>query len=762
VAAVDSARITHIVERALAEGRASLLESEGLDVLDAIRVRTPARRFVRDAAALDAIDLRAFGDPLVLKVVSAHLAHKTEVGGVAVVPATTPALSAAMAQMAGRLGAIPFDGFSLNQFVDHPSGLGAELLVGLRRTEEFGAVVAIGAGGVHAEALARALRPEERLALFLDPRTPLDRIVARLARHPITRIAGGLERGGRRLVALEELAQLIVSLLRLAQSPAGRRITELEINPLALAPGGPVALDALVRVRRPERPVSGRRPLEKLAHLLTPRTIALVGVSEAPARPGRLILQNLLRGGFPPDRLRVVKPGVERIDGVPCVPDLAALPEPVDLLVVAVGAPGVPAIVAEAIATRRAESLIVIPGGLGERDGTAALEREVRARLAAARETPWRGPVLNGGNCLGLRSVPGGYDTTFIPDHKMPRPSGPAAPVAILAQSGAFAFARWSRQPSLNPRYLISVGNQTDLTIGDYLAYLRGDPGVRLFACYVEGFRPLDGRQWLDAATAIVAEGRSVLLFRNARTPAGVRAGASHTAAVAGDYAVLVELAREAGVLVADTLEDFDDALRLHCAFADRPAAGTRLGAVSNAGFECVAAGDAPAPLELASLGPGTVARLEGLLAATGLEDIVQVHHPVDLTPTMPDAGFAEAVRAVLEDPGVDVGVVGVVPLTAALRTLPKGHGHDEDCARADAIAGLLGVIRREVAKPWVVAVDAGVRYDPFVARLEDAGIPTFRTLDRALRALGAWGAQTARGVPRAQPDLHTAGTDAW
>jgi len=762
VAAVESARITQITERALAEGRATLLESEGLDVLDAIGVRTPARRLLGNAAELDRIDVRAFGDPLVLKVVSSHLAHKTEVGGVAVVPATVPAVSAAMAEMAVRLAAIPFDGFSLNQFVDHPAGLGAELLVGLRRTEEFGPVVAIGAGGVHAEALASALRPEERLALFADPRAPLDRIVARLARHPITRIAGGLERGGRRLVALEVVAELIVRLLRLAQSPAGRRITELEINPLALAAGGPVALDALVRVRRPERPVSGRRPLEKLAYLLTPRTIALVGVSGAPTRPGRLILQNLLRGGFPPDRLRVVKPGAERLDGVSCVPDLAALPEPVDLLVVAVGAPGVPAIVAEAIATRRAESLIVIPGGLGERDGTAVLEREVRARLAAARETPWRGPVLNGGNCLGVRSVPGGYDTTFIPDHKMPRPAGPAAPIAILAQSGAFAFARWSRLPALNPRYLISVGNQTDLTIGDYLTYLRGDSGVRLFACYVEGFRPLDGRQWLDAAAAIVAEGRSVLLFRSARTPAGALAGASHTAAVAGDYAVLVELAREAGVLVADTLEDFDDVLRLHCAFSDRPAAGTRLGAVSNAGFECVAAGDAPAPLRLATLGPGTVARLEGLLAASRLEEIVQVRHPVDLTPTMPDAGVAEAVRAVLEDDAVDVGVVGVVPLTPALQTLPRGSGHDEDCARADAVAGLLGLIRREVAKPWVAVVDAGVRYDPFVARLEDAGIPTFRTLDRALRALGAWGAQTARGVPRAQPDLHTAGTDAW
>jgi acyl-CoA synthetase (NDP forming) len=370
--------------------------------------------------------------------------------------------------------------------------------------------------------------------------------------------------------------------------------------------------------------------------------------------------------------------------------------------------------------------------------------------------------VLTGANCLGIRSVPGRYDATFIPEHKMPRPAGRPAPIALLSQSGAFAFARWSRQPTLNPRYVISIGNQTDLTIGDYLTYLQADPEVRLFACYLEGFRALDGRRWLDAAAAIVAQGRSVLLYRNARTAAGARAGASHTAALAGDYAVLRELAREAGVIVADTLDEFDDYLRLSQAFADRPITGTRLGAVSNAGFECVAAGDAPPPLALATLGPGTVARLEGLLAVTGLEDVVEVRHPVDLTPTMPDRGFAEAVRAVLEDGEVDLGVVGCVPLTPALETLAPASDHAENCGHPDAVAALLGRVHRDLAKPWVAVVDAGRHYDAFVARLEAEGIPTFRTMDRALRALGRYGAESARVARIAHADLQPAGTDTW
>jgi len=441
------------------------------------------------------------------------------------------------------------------------------------------------------------------------------------------------------------------------------------------------------------------------------------------------------------------------------VPDLGALPEPVDLCVVAVAAGQVSGILAAAIESQRAEAMIVIPGGLGEREGSGERERDVRRQLARARQSAWGGPVVNGGNCLGVRSVPGGYDTTFIPDYKLPRPHGPAAPLALIAQSGAFAIARWSRVAALNPRYLVSVGNQTDLTVGDYLTYLEADPAVRVFACYVEGFRPLDGRRWLDAAARLTASGRTVLLYRGARTPTGARAGASHTATIAGDYAITRALAVEAGVLVAETIDEFDDLLRLSVALLDRPTRGGRLGAVSNAGFECVAAGDAPAPLTPATLGSGTIARLEGLLASSGLDDVVSVHHPLDLTPTMNDAGFEAAVRAVLDDDQVDTAVVGCVPLTGALETLPPAVGHLEDAAGASAVAARLGRVWRETRKPWVTIVDAGDRYDPFALLLEREGIPTFRTMDRALRALARWCDAAARAERGAPSDPLTAGT---
>ncbi len=729
---------TGVIAQAVAEGRDSLLEPEAFALVSALGLRVPRQLFVRAAAEAARADLTMLGgDRVVVKVASPAILHKTDVGGVAVVPATPTAVVRAVRDMSERLAEYPVAGFTLQEFVPHPERVGAELLVALRYTEDFGPVVSVGAGGVHAELFGRHLRAGDGLAMFVRGEDPVawERTVGT---KPVLRLAVGCGRDRDPLVAQDVLLGLVRLLLDFAETPDGAAIGELEINPLALTPTGPVALDALVTLRRAPGPTAAARPLHKLRHLLQPGRIALVGVSEGD-NPGRVILRNLLRSGFARDRVFVVKRGVPAIDGVRCWPTLESLPHLVDLCVLAVNAHQVPRLLREAVTHRVAESLIVIPGGLGETAGSEGLADEVARTLAGARATSWGGPLVNGGNCLGVRSAPGGYDTTFIPEYKLPPPAAQGAPLALIAQSGAFAVARWSKLAGLGPRYLISVGNQLDLTVGDYLTYLKDDPEIRVFACYVEGFRPGDGRRWLAAAREIVASGRTVLLYRGARTTAGVRAGASHTAAIAGEYAVTRELAHGAGVLVADTLDEFDDWLRVFTLLDDRPARGRRLGAVSNAGFECVAIADAMGGLESARLTPETTRRIDDALAAGGLEGVVGVQLPLDLTPTMDAAGYETCVRAVLEDDGVDIGVVGCVPLTPALATLPSGAGHPEDLHDADALAARLGRLRHAVPKPWVAVVDAGSGYDAFARLLEAARIPTFRTADRAVRAVAAY-----------------------
>ena len=198
-------------------------------------------------------------------------------------------------------------------------------------------------------------------------------------------------------------------------------------------------------------------------------------------------------------------------------------------------------------------------------------------------------------------------------------------------------------------------------------------------------------------------------------------------------------LAEAAGVLVADSLEDFDDLVRLFCLLADKVVGGLGLGALSNAGFECVAMADNLGPFTLPIFADETRDRLAELLEQAHIHDIVGVKNLLDLTPIVDDVGYESAVACVLSDPGVDVGVIGVVPMTAALDTVPAGEGHDEDPRHEDSIVMRMARLHAASTKPWVAVVDAGPLYDSMVGLLLEQGVPTFRTADRALRLFGRY-----------------------
>jgi acyl-CoA synthetase (NDP forming) len=421
------------------------------------------------------------------------------------------------------------------------------------------------------------------------------------------------------------------------------------------------------------------------------------------------------------------------------VPGLAALEQPVDLLVCSISADQVPALVEEAATTGMARSLVLIPGGMEEKEGGSGALVRMHAALAASRLAPDGGPVLNGANCVGFRSLPGRVDTLFIPDHKLPAPLPPGAPVALVSQSGAFLVAALDRLGPHGPRYALSIGNQTDLTAADYLEYLADEPGLELVAVYMEGFRPGDGSRFLKAVARNRAAGRQVLLYMAGRTPAGARASASHTASVAGDHFVIQNLAAQAGALVCDSLADFGELIRVHTLLAGRPRTGRALGAVSNAGFECVAIADNLEGLDLAAFSPETGSRLQALLVQARVDRIVDLHNPLDLTPMAGDEVFGSVVAALAKAPEVDALVVGCVPMTPALATLPAGVGHGEDLSREGMVADRLARVFHDGNKAMIVAVEGGEGYHALRRRLEEAGVPVTDTVEKATRLLALW-----------------------
>jgi len=739
-----------VLVRAVGEGRSVLLEHEVYALLAGAGLRVPAHRFVASPEEVDATlcaGLRS--DRLVVKVVSPDVLHKSDVGGLARCANAGAAVRDAVARvLRAAAGAAPdadLRGALLVESVGFEGGLGREVLAGFRHDPAFGPVVAVGVGGLDTEYLLSALRPDRARAIGFAAGMTEDKALALLRGTVVHAALTGRLRSARGMGLREaELAGVVVALSRLAETfagftpPGGIGLAELEVNPLVAASDGRlVALDGLARLHRPAALAPPRR-VDRLRYLLTPRSAVVVGASASGPNVGRVILRNLVQGGgVPRDGIRVIHPDAEEIDGCPAVATPAALPGPVDLAVVAVpAARGGDRVVTELVEGRHARTVILVSGGFGETEAGQVAEARMRETIEASRRAPDGGVLVNGGNCLGILSVPGGYSSFFIPPHKLPLHDAPGRNVASISQSGAYLVSQISNlDRTLHPRYAISFGNQVDLTVSDYLEYLEGDAQVSVFAVYLEGFRPGDGARFLEVTRRLTGSGRTVLLYKAGRTAEGRAAAASHTAAAVGDHEVCRELVAAVGAIDCPTLDVFEDGLMTFSFLADRRAGGRRVAVLSNAGFECAVAADALHGLELAQLAPDTLARLRHLLPA----GVVDVHNPVDATPVTPTERYAACLEALLDDPGVDAAVVAGIPATPYLETLARGAGHEEDAGRDTSLPSRLIRLFRGTSKPVVFSVDAGPLYDPCVQAMKGAGLPCFRKVDRATRALATF-----------------------
>jgi acyl-CoA synthetase (NDP forming) len=459
---------------------------------------------------------------------------------------------------------------------------------------------------------------------------------------------------------------------------------------------------------------------------------------------GRIILRNLLHGGgLAKERVYCLHPKAREIDGVSCFPRIEDLPERVDMTVIAIpAAMGADQIVVDLVEKRATESITLIPGGFAETEGGKRREIRLREAVSKSHQEPDGGVILNGGNCLGIVSRPGGYNTFFLPKYKLPFTPGRGDNLASISQSGAYLVTQASNLDGIvSPRYAISVGNQADLTIGDYLSYLKNQEGLDVFSVYVEGFQPSDGLQFLEASREIVEQGKSVLFYKAGRSPEGAKAASSHTASMVGDYDTAKALAEQVGVLVCESLDEIQDLGLTFCLLWERSVPGNRVGVVTNAGFEATAAADRLETLRLAELQPATLTKLRSILP----EDVIDPHNPLDATPVTNTVRFAECVELFTYDEGIDCLVVSPVPPTPALNNLPPSPEHNENIHTPDSLPNLLLDIFHESPKPMVFCVDSGPLYDPMVTMLLEHGAPCFRHIDRAMHSLASFVAAKSR-----------------
>ncbi len=747
---LEKGPIEAVLEKAASQGREVLLEHEVYALLSLAGLDVPAHAFFsRPEEVTDRVLEDLPGTQVVVKVVSPEILHKTEFGGVRFLPKEAGAVRAALEDFQARaarqgLGDV---GALVCEKADLAGGLGGELLLSLRVDRAFGPVLAFGMGGILTEYWGKNLRPGRSLAV----RSTLGMDEAEAARTVAATVAGDFLAGRTRgqeepLVkpGTAEKALLAFSELAEAFSPLSKEspwtLEEIEINPLAVdRKGRLLALDGLGRFSRAKftpRP----RPFHKLKALLEPSSVLVIGASGSSMNPGRIILRNLLSSPrYSPENLYLLHPKETEIDGVRCYASPEDLPGGIDMAVVTIPAGENTVKLIEDLALKgKVETFTLITSGFGETEAGKALQKKLEEAVLATREREDGGVLVNGPNCLGIVSAPGDYNTFFLPPYKLAIHKGRAggANLASVSQSGAFLVVQISRIGRfITPRYSISFGNQVDVSVSDYLRYLAGDDPVQVISIYVEGFQPYDGRNLLQGAREARAAGKRVILYKTGRTAAGAKAASSHTAAIAGDYAVAEQCFRQAGILVAPDLETFEEWTQVFSLLGGKEVRGNRAGVITNAGFETTVASDRLGILELAEFSPETWERMKPGLP----KGIIDYRNPVDTSPLCDTRGFLECVRAMEADPGVDCLLVSAVPCTPALENLPPGPDHKENLYSDSSFAAGLARIFQETRKPLVAVVDAGEVYDPLVQYLQDKGIPTFRKIDRAMSALSTF-----------------------
>ncbi|WP_260295989.1 CoA-binding protein [Sedimenticola hydrogenitrophicus] len=620
---------------------------------------------------------------------------------------------------------------------------GPELVLSLTNTREFGMVVSAGLGGTTGSLLAPALQKGQGNVSAAADLTNGEDLLASFKKTIAWRQLDGS-------VNDQTLIDSFDAFIHLGRHYAPTNpeapfvIERLELNPFSFSDNRIAFSEGTCTFTRPA-PIPAPRPVAKIGRMLHPKSIGIIGVSGSKMNFGRIILKNILASGYPAAQITIIRPNEEEIDGVKCAGSLASLEHKLDLFVVAIAADAVYDLVDEVIANDAAEAVMLIPGGLGEtaasRDQAAAMMK----RINEAHRSEDGGPVFLGGNCLGIVSHPGEYDTWFIPKNRLPQGQKKAQRnSALISQSGAFMITRLSHNPWLDPAYMTALGNQNDLTHGDMVNYFAELDGIDTIGVYAEGFRDLDGLHFARGVRKAVLKGKQVVLYKAGRSGAGANATMGHTASIAGDFALLEAVITQAGGMVCDDFERFNDLFYIADCLHDKRIGGNRLGAVSGAGFEAVGMADNIAAdgfsLEVAAMAPETEARIGEILKAKRLDALMEIRNPMDINPGADDEAHLQCAEAMASDPNIDAVVVGLDPMSPVMRTLVDNKlrpGYD--ISDEQSIAHQMPKMVAALDKPLIGIVDGGELYEPLVAAMKDRGVCVFRSCGAGVKALSSY-----------------------
>jgi acetyl coenzyme A synthetase (ADP forming)-like protein len=625
---MDKKVVRTLIDSVRKSGRRALNAPEAQQLCDAYGIPTPKQALAKSAADAAKIAAR-LRFPVVLKIVSDDILHKTEAGGVIVGLKSASEVRQAFERLVKSAKAYKQNAVIHGVQVQQMLGAGREVMVGAVSDPSFGKLVAFGLGGVLVEVM-------KDITFRLAPASKKDAL-AMLDGVSAAELLRGVR--GAKGVNRAALADIIQKVSKLVNDFS--EILEVDLNPIFASDKGAHAVDVRIVVGEPllqRQRFTQSEILGAMQRIMNPRSVAVIGASAEDGKIGNSVMKNLINGGYA-GNIYPIHPKADEILGRKAYPSVLNVAEEIDVAVFAIPAKFCAGAMDE-VGRKKIPGAVMIPSGFAE-VGEQALQDEL---LGVAQRHNVR---IMGPNIYGFYYTPQNLCATFCTPYDV------KGKVALSSQSGGvgMSIVGFSRSTRMGVSAIVGLGNKSDLDEDDLLTYFEQDDNTQVIAMHCEDLK--DGRSFAEVASR-VSKKKPVVMLKAGRTALGARAAASHTGALAGNDKIYDDVLRQCGVIRAKSLNDL---LQFARGLQVLPTPkGENIIIITGAGGSGVLLSDACVDngLSLMKMPPDLDAGFRKFIPPFGAAG-----NPVDITGGEPPTTYANTIRYALAEPRIHSLILG-------------------------------------------------------------------------------------------------------
>jgi 3-hydroxypropionyl-CoA synthetase (ADP-forming) len=694
----DKSKVQGIFDNIISRRKDKVITEESAkEILSEYEIKVPRYALVTDVNE-SIKKANELGFPLVAKIVSPQILHKTDVGGLRVGLSSEAEVRQTFTDLYTRLSnQYEVKGVLLEKMV--PQGI--ELIVGLQNDSQFGPVIMVGLGGIYTEIF-------KDVVFRILPITNADatNMIEDLRGKQILKGFRGADP-----INIEMLSDALVKIGKLGTDMAAY-YESIDFNPVIAYPNDYYVVDAKIILR--EKPnleaISKSLPDSSYMDLFfNARSVALIGASPETGKVGNSVFESLVKHEYRGKVFPVNAKGYPEIMGIKAYRSLDEISEPIDVVVVTVDLKYVPDLL-RSCGKKGIHNMVIISGGGKELGGERAdIEQQIK-ELSSQLKVRIIGP-----NCIGIFNGENRLDCAFQGHQRMLRPKN--GEVAFLSQSGTVGIAFMETSDAFGMSKMISYGNRSDVDEADMVWYLSEDPQTNVIGLYVEGLG--DGRKFINTAKKVIKErNKPIVVFKNGRSDRGAKQAASHTGSLGGSYNIVKGALDQIGVISVDSYEELTGSLK---ALTWQPVPkGNRVAMVTNGAGPIIAAIDhfERLGLQLAQISEQTIRSFKDHYPATYV-----IGNPCDITGSANSDDYKYAIQAFMDDENVDI----IMPWFVF-----------QDDPLEETIVDVLAAFQKQKRKPILVGAMGGPFTQQICKRIEDANVPTYNSVISWVTAAGS------------------------